>query len=56
METSSPWAKINVLIYFTSIWSKLELVDVAMTSFEGGCLVVVHAVLSVDVWELVMVE
>ena len=47
---------MNALICFTTIWSKLGLVDVAMASFEGGCLVVVHAVLSVDVWELVMVE
>ena len=27
-----------------------------MTCLEGGCLVVVHEVLSVGVWELVMVE
>lgn len=34
-----------------------RLVDVAaMACFEGGCLVVVHAVLSVDDWELITIE
>ena len=53
METRTPREEINA---FSSIWSKLGFVNVAMACFEGGCLVVVHAVLSVDVWELVMVE
>ena len=47
---------MSALICFTSIWSKLGLVDVVMAIFEGGCLVVLHAVLSVDVWEPVRVE
>ena len=34
----------------------LVKVDVAMAPFEGGCLVVVHADLSVDVWGLVMID
>ena len=56
METRTPRAEIIAFICFTSIWSKLGFVDVAMACFEGGCLVVVHTDLSVDVWELVMVE
>ena len=47
---------MNALICFTSIWSKLGLVNVAMAGFEGGCLVLVHSVLFVNVWELLMVE
>ena len=47
---------MNALICFTSIWLKLRLKDVAMACFEDGCFVVVNAVLSVDVWELVIVE
>ena len=49
VETWTPQAEINALISFKSIWWKLGLVDVAMACLEGGCLVMVREVLSVDV-------
>ena len=42
--------------FFVRLEAQGLLRNIYLQNFEGGCMVVAYAVLSLDVWELVMVE
>ena len=53
MDNNAIWKGTK---FFVRLEAQGLLRNIYLQNFEGGCMVVAYAVLSLDVWELVMVE